>query len=287
MNEPRFTIAISCYNIEKYIGRAIDSVLNQNFDNYEIIVVDDCSTDNSMDEIKKYESDKLKILKTEKNSGSVGTPRNVAIDNAKGEYIIFLDGDDTLYDDKTLQKIDNVIGNDKSDIIYLGYEDAEQSNKERISNDENSSKEARLICDVTFSASSRCWRKEFLIKNNMKFVEGIYYEDVIFSLKSTILSEKTKNANIKIFKYYRNREGSITAKPTVKKCSDWYRMLSEVMDLYAITPDKYKPYLLSFIRNETESVIKRIANILEALENDTKIKQMPKRDYKFRSFFDE
>ena len=169
----------------------------------------------------------------------------------------------------------------------MGYEDVGQGNKERISDEENSSKKARLICDVTFSVSSRCWRREFLINNNMKFKTGMYYEDELYCLKATILSKKTKSAKIKVFKYYRNREGSVMTKPSIKKCSDWYRMLAEVVDLYEITPDEYKPYLLSFIKNENDTIPLRIRGILIALKNNEKIKLFPKRNYEFRSFFED
>lgn len=281
----RFTIAISSYNIEKYIKRAIDSVLNQEFTNYEIIVVDDCSTDNTVEKIKQCQNKKIRFFENERNTGTAGRSRNVAIENAQGEYIIFLDGDDTLYDNQTLKKIDSIIGEEKPDLLYLGYEDVGQGNKERISNQENSTKKARLICDVTFSVSSRCWKREFLVKNNMKFKEGMYYEDELYCLKATILCENTKSANLKVFKYYRKREGSVMSAPSVKKCSDWYRMLAEVMDLYQITPDEYKPYLLSFIKNENESIPIRIANILEALESGEETKILPKRNYQYKEFF--
>ena len=282
----RFTVAICSYNIEKYIERAIKSVLNQDYENYEVIVVDDCSQDNTVEIIKKYESNKLKFFSTEKNSGTAAASRNISIEKARGEYIIFLDGDDTLYDNKTLQKIDQELGNDTPDIMYLGFEDVGQGNKERISTNEISSKKARLTCDVTFSVSSRCWKREFLIKNNMKFVTGMYYEDELYSLKGTILAQNTKSANIKVFKYYRNREGSVMTAPSIKKCSDWYRMLAEVMDLYQITPNEYKPYLLSFIKNENDSIPERIKGILQALDNGGPIKLMPKRDYEYMDFFE-
>lgn len=285
-NSLKFTVAICSYNIEKYIERAIKSVLNQEYENYEIIVVDDCSQDSTVKIIKKYENDKLKFFSTEKNSGTAAASRNIAIEKAKGEYILFLDGDDTLYDNKTLQKIDKELGNDNPDIMYLGFEDVGQGNRERISTKENSSKKARLICDVTFSVSSRCWRREFLIKNNMKFITGMYYEDELYSLKGTILAENTKSSNVKIFKYYRNREGSVMTAPSVKKCSDWYRMLAEVMDLYEITPNEYKPFLLSFIKNENDSIPYRIKGILQALENNEHIKLMPKRNYEYKDFFE-
>ena len=282
----KFTVAICSYNIEKYIERAIKSALNQEYENYEIIVVDDCSQDNTVEIIKKYKSDKLKFFSTEKNSGTAAASRNIAIENASGEYIIFLDGDDTLYDNKTLQKIDKELGSDNPDIMYLGFEDVGQGNKERISTKENSSKKARLICDVTFSVSSRCWRREFLIKNNMKFITGMYYEDELYSLKGTILAENTKSSNLKIFKYYRNIEGSVMTAPSIKKCSDWYRMLAELVDLYQITPNEYKPYLLSFIKNENDSIPYRIKGILQALENNEHIKLMPKRNYEYENFFE-
>lgn len=222
----RFTVAICSYNIEKYIERAIKSVLNQDYENYEVIVVDDCSQDNTVEIIKKYESNKLKFFSTEKNSGTAAASRNISIEKA------------------------------------------------------------RLTCDVTFSVSSRCWKREFLIKNNMKFVTGMYYEDELYSLKGTILAQNTKSANIKVFKYYRNREGSVMTAPSIKKCSDWYRMLAEVMDLYQITPNEYKPYLLSFIKNENDSIPERIKGILQALDNGGPIKLMPKRDYEYMDFFE-
>lgn len=282
----RFTVGIISYNIEEYIERAIKSVVDQEFEDYEILIVDDCSVDNTVNKAMKYKSDKVKILKTQKNTGTAGGPRNIVIDNAKGDFIIFLDGDDTLYDSKTLKKIDKIIGDDNPDLIYLGFKDAGQSNRERISNTENSTKVARLICDLTFSVSSRCWNRKFLIKNNMKFIEGTYYEDEIYSMKATILANNTKCSNLKIFKYYRDRKGSVMSTPSVKKCSDWYRMLAEIMDLYSITPDEYKPYLLSFIKNENNSIPQRIAAILKALGKGEKIKQLPKRDYKYIDFFE-
>ena len=287
INKHRFTITIVCYNVEQYIERAVESVMSQTFKDFEIIVVDDCSTDNTITKIKKYENENFKILKTNKNTGTAGAPRNIAIDNAKGEYMLFLDGDDTLYDDNVLQKINDVIAQDKLDILFLRFQDVGQGDKERISSIENSSKIARLTCDVTFSVSSRCWNREFLIENNMKFLEGIYYEDEIYCLKATILAHNTKSADFKIFRYYRNREGSVMTEPSIKKCSDWYRMLAEVMDLYKITPDEYKPYLLSFIKNENESIPKRIASILKAYENGEPIKLMPKRNYEFREFYED
>ncbi len=283
----RFSIIVSAYNIEEYVKRALESILNQEFKNYEILVVDDCSTDNTLKIVKEYESEKVKIYQTKKNSGTAGATRNVGIENASGEFLLFLDGDDALYDNQTLSSIDKVIGNDYPDLVFLGYEDVGQCNKQRISTKENSTKEARIMCDLTFSVSSRCWNREFLKNNNLKFVEGMYYEDEMFCMRTNIISQNTKYADIKVFKYYRNREGSVMTKPTIKKCSDFYRMLAEIVDLYEITPDEYKKYLLSFIVNENESIPYRIKAVLRAYKNDENIKLLPKREYKYRELLDE
>jgi hypothetical protein len=282
MEKTRFTVAISAYNIENYVKRAIDSVLNQTFKNYELLVIDDCSTDSTMEVIKQVVGQNAKILQTKKNSGTAAASRNIAIENAQGEYLLFLDGDDELYSNETLKEIDEHINENKYDIIYLGYENVGHTeNYYRISNKENSTREARLICDESFSVSSKVWNVEFLRNNNIRFKEGMYYEDELFSIKSNILSKVTTYGEFPIFKYHRNREGSVMTKPTVKKCSDWYRMVAEVTDLYEITPEEDRKYLLSFLKNESDSIPLRVENIIEALRENRKTKVLPKRNYKF------
>ena len=282
MEKVRFTVAISAYNIENYVKRAIDSVLNQTFKNYELLVIDDCSTDSTVEVIKQVVGQNAKILQTKKNSGTAAASRNIAIEKAQGEYLLFLDGDDELYSNETLKEIDEHIKENKYDIIYFGYENVGHTeNYYRISNKENSTREARLICDESFSVSSKVWNVEFLRNNNIRFKEGMYYEDELFSIKSNILSKVTTYGEFAIFKYHRNREGSVMTKPTVKKCSDWYRMVAEVTDLYEITPDEDRKYLLSFLKNESDSIPLRVENIIEALRENRKTKVLPKRNYKF------
>lgn len=287
-DEKKFSVIIVAYNIEKYIDEAIKSVLNQSFDNYEIIIIDDCSTDGTQEVINKYSSSKnVKIYKTKKNTGTAGGPRNLGIKYAQGEYILFLDGDDKLYSENVLLNINNLIGDNEYDLLYLSYQDLGNKNELRISNKQNTTKEARIVCDVSFSVSSRCWNKKFLINNNIKFIEGMYYEDEVFCMKANVLAQKTTYGEFPIFNYRRNRKGSVMSTPTIKKCSDWYRMIGELVDLLDITPDEYKPQLLSFIKNESDSIPLRVKAILKALEKDNGIPVFPKRNYKYIDFMEE
>lgn len=279
MNKHRFSVIISAYNVEDYIERAIDSVLNQNFNDYELIVVEDKSTDNTLERIMKYDG-KVKVIKNERNRG-LGAVRNIGIENATGEYIVHLDGDDTLYNESTLRDIDKVIGKDKLDIIFFGFQEVNGNNRLRVATKENSTKEARLICDATFSVPSKCWRREFLITNNIKFIEDVYYEDMIYSIKAITLSEKTSYGDFPIFNYYKNRNGSIMTTPSIRRCTDMYKMLACLMDIYGEAPDNLKPYVLSFIINETKNIPFRLKGILKAIENNQDSPIFPKRQYGF------
>ena len=92
MKCPEISIIITNYNYGAYIQRAVRSCLNQKYVNHEVIVVDDCSTDESINKIKIFEND-IKIIKTPKNSG-VSAAANLGINNAKGQFIIRVDADD-------------------------------------------------------------------------------------------------------------------------------------------------------------------------------------------------
>lgn len=90
---------MTSYNLEKYITISIESVLNQTYKLFELIIVDDCSIDNTIDKIKQIKDKRIKLIQNKNNIGA-GLSRNIAINNAKGEYIAFLDGDDVWTNNK-------------------------------------------------------------------------------------------------------------------------------------------------------------------------------------------
>lgn len=277
----RFSIIMCAYNIEKYISDSIESVLEQDFDDYELIIVNDGSKDGTLKEIKKYKDSRISIINSRKNVGA-GAARNIGVKAAEGEYIIYLDGDDTLYENSTLSKINEVIEkNENPDITYFGVQYIGGSNKAYLPTAENSTKEARITCDMHFPVASKCWRRKFLEEKNITFVENMYYEDMAYSIKAVILAEKIAYASFPVYNYIRNREGSIMSTPTVKRCSDMYRIVSYILDLYDITPDEYKPYLLSFVKNEVSSIPTKTKAILKAMKENTGSPVFPKRNYIF------
>lgn len=278
----RFTIIMCAYNLEKIIQTAIESVIEQRFKNFELLIVNDGSTDKTLDVLKKFEEkdDRIKIINNKQNIG-LSASRNKAIKHARGEYIVHLDGDDTLYNRNTLKRIDETIGEEDADIIYFGVQYVGGTNKAYLPNAENSTKQSRIVCDMHFAVASKVWRRKFLEENNITFIEGMYYEDMVYSIKSAIVAKNLKYGSFPIYIYYRNREGSIMSTPNIKRCKDMYKMLYYLMELYEETPEELKPYLLSFIKNETYSIPMRIDSILKSLKDKDYVPVFPKREYIF------
>ena len=278
----RFSVIVCAYNLEKIIGTSLDSILIQTYKNFELIVVDDCSTDNTLSVLRKFEKKdpRVKVIANKKNSGP-SISRNIAVENAIGEYIVYLDGDDTLYNKETLKNINETIGEDGADVTYFGVQYVGGSNKSYIPTAENSTKEARIVCDMHFPVASKVWRREFLNKNNIKFIGGMYYEDMVYSIKAAILAEKLKYGEYPIYVYYRNREGSIMSTPNLKRCTDMYLVMYHLMNLYEETPEKLQPYLMSFIKNETYSIPMRLDAVLKSMKDKTFSPVIPKRQYVF------
>ena len=112
------SVVIPVFNAQEYIENTVDSVINQEYKNWELIIIDDCSTDDSLSIVEtKYKSNKkIEIIKLERNSGGPAKPRNIGIKNSNGDFIAFLDQDD-IWDNGKLRICCNSIC-DNVDFIY-------------------------------------------------------------------------------------------------------------------------------------------------------------------------
>ena len=98
MEKEKISVIICCYNTEKYINKCIESVLNQTYKNLELIIIEDCSTDNTLKLLNKYGDSRIKLLVNKKNKG-LSYSRNKGIKNATGKYLAFIDSDDYIPND--------------------------------------------------------------------------------------------------------------------------------------------------------------------------------------------
>ena len=125
--QPLITVVMPNYNGRRFVEQAIDSVLNQTYSNFELLVVDDCSKDDSLQLIqqKAQSDDRIRIIALEHNAG-VANARNVGIKEAKGEFIALLDNDDLWTEDKLERQL--ALAQKGADIVYCSYDFIDEQN---------------------------------------------------------------------------------------------------------------------------------------------------------------
>ncbi len=234
MEKPRFSIIIPSYDSANEISRALNSIEEQTFKNYEIIIVDDCSKDNTYEVIPKKEN--IIYIKNTENL-KAGGARNKGLEIAKGEYIIFLDADDYLAEKETLQKINDIIGKEKTDIVYLGFEIVGRLQEKWIPTEENSTLSQRARNWKYENVWDVCWNNEFLKANNMKFVEKRYFEDFVFYYKGIIRAKNYKIAGFITHIYTMYKDDSITSKVTEEKLQDLYINVIQFLEELKTMPE--------------------------------------------------
>ena len=187
---PKISVIIPVYNVEKYLSQALESVINQTFADLEIVCVNDGSTDNSLKILKEYaQKDERIIVFTQVNQG-VSAARNKGIDNATGEYIMFLDPDDT-YDLTLCEKVVHKIDTENPDIVMWGHNkvckgevvdaDCYIEGLSYLKKCKKAAIEKYIVLQVY--VWDKAFKKSFLFDNGIKFALGLKQaEDLIFCL---------------------------------------------------------------------------------------------------------
>lgn len=231
------------YNAEKYIGECFDSLLNQTLKNFEVLLIDDCSTDNSVavaqNMIQRFSDNGnvLSIAKLNKNSGCPGIPRNVAMNFAKGKYIYFLDSDDFL-DATVLEDFYKVAEDFNADVVHaekcFKYKEIDGKFADELFYLESTAATEKPTLE-TFNLNKRItdfvekkyttliwnkfYRRDFLLENKINFPAITMSEDFIFSVMC--LSCAKNYVRVPFVGYhYRKHNNSETATPsTIEKTS--------------------------------------------------------------------
>lgn len=181
MKKPLVSVIIPCYNTERYIHSAIDSARNQTYDNLEIIVVDDASTDSSLEIISSIEDSRIKIIHLNTNGG-IANARNVGLDNAKGDYICWLDSDD-MYHSTFVETLLNYATHYNLDFVECQYS-RKIENMALLPNETIFVSDAQDFCkrygnkQLQTSLWSKMFRKELF--DNYRFPNGKIYEENYF-----------------------------------------------------------------------------------------------------------
>lgn len=213
MKEINLTIAVAIYNIEKYLPKCLESLLTQSIkENYEILLINDGSTDNSLKICEEFLIKGLKAeILTKKNEG-LSSVRNLAINEAKGKYIFFIDGDDWI-EKNTIETIFNNIK--EFDMLVFGFhwifskiiEEDFRFKKDEIliENIENEI----FKNNINTAVWNKVFKKEIVLKNNLKFPELKGAEDYLFIYEYLLKCERIKKISIPLYNY-NQRENSLS-----------------------------------------------------------------------------
>ncbi|MBR3177415.1 glycosyltransferase [Candidatus Saccharibacteria bacterium] len=215
------SIIIPAYNIDEYLSACLDSALSQDFSNYEIVVIDDGSTDNtpkiSDEYAKKYEN---VITIHQKNSG-LSSARNTGIKRAKGEYVALIDGDDIIAPN-FLARLYQAVTKTNSDIAICNFQEFSDtipavSAPSKISVESRNEAVKKLLIQQEnrdIIACNKLYKKE--IFKNIEFPVGQLHEDTLTTYKLLAAANRVANIDDALY-FYRKREGSIMAEQDLKK----------------------------------------------------------------------
>lgn len=248
-----FSIITPVYNAEKYIEKCIESILGQTFSDFELLLINDGSLDNSSELCESYAVKDTRIAVYHKINGGVSSARNFGLDKATGQYIIFLDSDD-YFTPETLAICKEIISKNTLDILQFSLQgvlsNGTPSNKttirqdttETFSPDDYLKKGQLQVC-----AGGSCIRRSIIEDYGIRFDEKIKLaEDQLFIISSILHSKRIKYEDIVLYNYLDNPE-SATHINKSKDVTNSIKALEEFIKDNPISKDILNRQILNFV----------------------------------------
>ena len=301
MNEKTkdFTISviIPAYNVEKYVERCVESVIDQDVENIEIICIDDCSTDRTLDILKSLQQryNNIILFENEKNGG-LSFSRNRGIKAARGEFILFLDADD-WFEPNSLNKLYRYAVERKLDILYFEYVQDYESEADRELYEQGYVKSVqkeygvisgqerfvKVFHELPYNVMSvlGLYRKQFLLEKEVFFYDGIFHEDELFYPTVLLNADRTDHVNEYVYHYFRH-SGTITTKDEnrIRKVHDLVIICSELENLVInndLSPESVSmlSYRVKSMENATKELLKKL--LIDGITPDSEYKVLRHR----------
>ncbi len=221
-NDIKFSIIVPVYNVEKYLSKCLDSLVNQTYSNIEIICINDGSTDNSLQILENYaqKDNRIKVINQENQGVSVA--RNNGIDNATGDYILFVDADDWL-EFNACDVLNKSIKKDSTELVIFWHYDIineqKKSSLPQIKQYNLCNREFYLLENYTSVANyiplltlwNKLFKRSFIEQHHLRFVKGLdWFEDGIFIMQYFQLNPKIIIIDNILYNYVYSRNGSLS-----------------------------------------------------------------------------
>lgn len=258
--KPKISIIIPVYNVEKYVARCLDSVLGQSFGDFEIILMNDGSTDCSEKICKEYATQDARIhLVSQKNQG-LSMARNNSLPLAKGKYITFLDSDDSIHP-QLLEVTHALAEKEEADMVSFQYKRCSPDGESDRSGRVLSVKEMAYqvfsedeICfyglhrkhkNIHYNVWSKLYRKELI--DGLQFIPQIRYEDVPFTYAVLARHPKTVLINEELYYYTLSPNSLYRASGEAQHISDYWTGVKSIYDIYK---EKGREKELAFLKKD-------------------------------------
>lgn len=283
-SSPKISVIVPVYNVEKYLNKCIESILNQEFVDFELLLINDGSKDNSGKICDQYALHDSRIQVFHTSNKGVSFARNLGLKSAKGKYINFIDADDWI-ENNTFLTISEFIQTNDIDIIQFGYK------KIYPTFDEDYNQKYSLFFDsLTKYADSNCFqytvstyfiKRNIIQDNRIQFSEGIKYaEDQEFIIKCLSFSNSIQILP-DLFYNYRIRENSaMTNKSNLNRATDHISVTQNLLNYQNQIPEK----ALLFFNKYTRQVLKAFFFILISFTKN--YKDLKKAQNIYNTFYD-
>ena len=237
---PAISVIVPVYNVEGYLPACLDSLLAQTFDDFEIIVVDDGSTDSSAAIAERFAAagpERIRVL--HKPNGGLSDARNFGMDRSTGAYLSFVDADDLVMPDMLARLHETAVACD-ADLVLCGIEnflDGEENGVHYPEPDMSAfghslAEEPRLLYRVDASACDKLYSRGLFQRSGVRFPEGLGFEDVPTTYRLLPFASRIEKVNAPLYRYRRHRPGSIS--------SDYGDRYLDLMVGFGLIDDEYR-----------------------------------------------
>ena len=295
-NAPKISVIVPMYNVEKYLRLCISSILAQSFKDFELILVDDCSTDKTLEIAESFSDSRIKILRNEKNLGNPGAVRNIGLDAAQGDYIYFCDSDDAILNIALEILYDTAIKNSADIVNMTQWYRSKNPEFQTLKNIAVTRMKIADAAPVAEDLKTRIaqeflpnkmhvaswiffYRRKFLTENKIKFpAEMPVAEDVIVAFDAVCAAKKIVKIDNPLY-LYRVRPESIS-----HSAGKLQRNIQCLLTLHKYISEKLEPlndfaftqkvlnyftnhvtgsYILPFVSDKNPEVLLEMSNALQ------------------------
>jgi glycosyltransferase involved in cell wall biosynthesis len=264
MTSPQVSVIMPVYNCENYVAEAIESILNQSFESFELLIIDDCSTDSTVDIINSYKNPKITLIKKPENTGIISS-LNLGIGLSKGEFVARMDGDDISYRDRLAKQVDFLSA--RPNIVLCGTWYQQSSANEIIKNPITHEEiKLAMLEYCPFGHPTVMFRKQFIIDHNLRYDENfLAAEDYDLWTKMVLVGEVANMPqNLLLYRSHPNQISRIRQFDQVKNSNLCrIRMINYLIDKPSEEDIRISS---SIIKNETIENSKMLKEILTWLD---------------------